>query len=175
MAPTGVTQDWAHLGKVIRRTRLAAGIKRQEDLAGMIGRVRETIGHYERGRVPDSAPVVPDGYLLIAKLFGWTPGSIDRILAGGEPELATSRDQPAAQVVAELSDPAFRLVDAARDAGAPADVVLQARMAISELIGWLKQPRREDLDLAASRPHASDEDIPSDDVARILAELGRSK
>jgi DNA-binding XRE family transcriptional regulator len=171
---TSERPDWAHLGRTIRRWRVAAGIKRQADLAASANLSAKTIGNYERGRVPESAPIIPDGYYAIAAHFGWTSDSIERILAGGSPEITEAAGRPPAGVVAVLTDQAFRLVDVARDTGAPSEMVLRARLAITDLVGWMQhsdRERRSDYGLAASRPHAVDGGIPADDAARISAEL----
>lgn len=167
--------DWAHLGRTIRRWRIAAGIKRQADLATSVGLSAKTIGNYERGRVPDSAPAIPDGYYAIASHFGWTSDSVERILNGGAPQTIEASGRPPAGVIEALAEQAFRLVDVARDTGAPSEMVLKSRLAISDLVVWMRQGDRarssEDYGLAAARPHAVEGGIPADDAARILAEL----
>lgn len=170
MGPTDKAQDWAHLGKTIRQWRTAAGIKRQSDLAAAVGLATKTIGNYERGRIPDTAPTVPDGYYAVAAHLGWEPSSVERVLAGGQPEFRRAPQAPSAQATDELVESAFQLIDAARDMGAPADVVSRCRLAITDLAGWMAHQRGQkqgEYGLAAYRPHATGDGPATDDAARI--------
>ncbi|WP_062215658.1 helix-turn-helix transcriptional regulator [Streptomyces sp. NBRC 109706] len=160
------TQDWKHLGRTIRRYRLDRGIRRQQDFAEQIGLSHKTIQNYEQGRRPESAPAIPDGYMLVSKFFRWTPGAVEHVLAGGEPEEVAP--------TANLAESAWQLIDAARDAGAPADLVQRSRAAITDLLVWInasRAPAQQRYDLAASRPHAEGEGPAEDDAERILRAL----
>lgn len=174
MGPTDKAQDWAHLGKTIRQWRTAAGIKRQSDLAAAVGLATKTIGNYERGRVPDTAPAIPDGYYAVAAHLGWEPNSIEHVLAGGQPALRRDPHRHTGQATDQLVEHAFQLIDAARDMGAPAEVVSRCRLSITELVGWMAHHRgqnQSDYGLAAYRPHAADEGPATDDAARIYRAL----
>lgn len=172
MGPLSPKQDWAHLGRVIRRWRLERGIRRQSDLATAIteavGQISfKTIQNYEQGREPQTAPGIPDGYTLVAKFFEWPPGAIEHVLAGGEPE-ELDRPSPTPSQLTELAAPVFTLVDDARDAGAPEEMVRRTRDQLLELLGWLlEHTRRPGYGLAASRPHAEGEGPAADDAERI--------
>lgn len=168
-------QDWSHLGVMIRRHRRQARMS-QTDLATAVGMSLRTIGSYERGRVPAGAPSVPDGYYDVARILGWTPDSVDRVLAGGEPQLAGAHAPSEAELGAVVS-PAMHLADVARDLGAPSDLVDRYRLAAISLAGWLAHnvaspvARREvdeGFGLAAYRPHAVGEGVAPDDAERIL-------
>ncbi|MFE1359432.1 helix-turn-helix transcriptional regulator [Streptomyces harbinensis] len=162
--------DWAHLGHVIRRIRRERGIKRQPDLAEAVGLSAKTISNYETGRQPET-PGIPDGYRLVAKYFGWPPGCLEYVLAGGEPEAYQPEGEPSGAHA--LAKPAFDLLDAARDAGAPAELIQRGRQDITELTAWLLRAEagRPDYDLAAYRPHAAGEGPAADDATRILRAL----
>lgn len=170
MGTTG-QQDWTRLGRMLRQARIAAGIKRQSDLAAAVGLSTKTIGNYERGREPDTAPTVPDGYHAVATRLGWAPGSVERVLAGGDPQAAGDRPSPTLDAVEQLVEETFQLMDAARDMGAPPEVVSRCRLAVTELVAWMTHQRggsRGDYGLAAYRPHALGEGVESDDAERIF-------
>ncbi|QQN79780.1 helix-turn-helix domain-containing protein [Streptomyces sp. XC 2026] len=170
LTPATARYDWAHLGHVIRRIRRERGIKRQPELAEAVGLSAKTISNYENGRKPET-PGIPDGYHLVAKHFGWPPGCLEFVLAGGEPEEFHPGSGPSGAHA--LAKPAFDLLDAARDAGAPAELIQRGREDITELMAWLLQAeaRRSSLGLAAYRPHAAGEGPAADDTARILRAL----
>lgn len=164
-------QDWNHLGAAIKHDRRRARMS-QADLAASAGLSTRTVGNYERGRVPESAPVVPDGYYDIASVLGWTRASVEAVLAGGEPELAGAAGRSVSQDdVNSLAAPALRLADLARDMGAPQDLVDRYRLTTVSLAGWMSSraaTSQTDLDLAAYRPHALGEGVAPDDAERIL-------
>lgn len=95
-----------------------------------------TIGNYERGREPEGDGI-PDGYYVVAGVIGWTPESIDAVLAGGEPRLVAAAGAVRRDAVEALTGPAFNLADLARDSGAPDELVTRYRASAVELIGWL--------------------------------------
>jgi transcriptional regulator with XRE-family HTH domain len=135
----------------------------QDDLARESGLSRRTIGNYERGRAPEGSLGVPDGYFDVARVLGWTPDSIDGILAGGEPRLANITPDTAA--IQALVEPVFRIADLARDANAPDELVARFRAAGIDLLTWLN-----------GRTHGGagrllGEGVESGDAERILDEL----
>lgn len=163
-------QDWKHLGGVIKRDRRRARMS-QADLAAAAGLSTRTVGNYERGRVPETEPVVPDGYYDIASVLGWTRASVETVLAGGEPELTGATGRAVTQDdVNALAAPALRLADMARDMGAPQDLVDRYRLSTVSLAGWMSSRATDQsgLDLAAYRPHALGEGVAPDDAERIL-------
>lgn len=153
----------------------------QGDLATAAGLSMRTVGNYERGRVPDSTPIVPDGYYDVASVLGWTRGSIEAGLAGGQPEMATPQEVPPTEsVLSDMARPVLNLADAALDMGAPSEVVDRYRMAAVGLIGWMANQSHDpvhkaDLRLAASRAHAIGEGVPEDDAERMLQFLEGDK
>ncbi|MEU6768587.1 helix-turn-helix transcriptional regulator [Streptomyces sp. NPDC046853] len=169
-------QDWSHIGLVIRQHRRREGMS-QADLAAAAGVSQRTIGNYERGRIPDSAPVIPDGYYNVASTLQWTNASVEKVLAGGHPEML--RQGIDEEGVEKLIAPALSLADAARDMGAPAELVDRYRTVAVSLIGWMAHhgspQQREQFDLAASRPHALGEGVPPDDRERIMRALEDDK
>lgn len=71
--------DWAHLGECLREARAGEPM---EKVAAAAGVSRAQIERYESGRVHDS---IPGKLYKLAKFYGWAPGSVRRVLAGGEP------------------------------------------------------------------------------------------
>ncbi|WP_282204488.1 helix-turn-helix transcriptional regulator [Kitasatospora fiedleri] len=177
--------DWAHLGEEIRRARLARGLSQQQ-LANALGLDRKTIGHYENGRVPAPGRI-PDGYYAAATFFGWSAGTLARVLAGGEvitPTQTAPASQPAAPFhggsPAELFPAVGRFARAAVAAGGDprlrdlledvADRLLQSVPARTEP----SPAHQSSYGLAAYRPHAwaeGDPGIPEDDAERIRQAL----
>jgi hypothetical protein len=141
-------------------------------LAAAAGLSTRTVGNYERGRVPETAPAIPDGYYDIAAVLGWTRASVDIVLTGGNPELAGAAERPVSQHdINALAAPSLRLADMARDMGAPQELVDRYRLAAVSLAGWMMtraESGQEGLDLAAYRPHALGEGVAPDDAERIL-------
>jgi transcriptional regulator with XRE-family HTH domain len=110
----------------------------QSDLAAATGLSLRTVGNYERGRTPESAPIVPDGYYDVARALCWTHASIDQVLEGGEPDISTdAQERQQAVDLTEVTLPAMQLADAARDMGAPPALVDSYRMAAIHLVGWM--------------------------------------
>lgn len=170
-------QDWEHLGEVIKAHRRRARMS-QGDLAKAAGLSLRTVGNYERGRQPGSAPLVPDGYYDIAHVLGWTRASIDKVLAGGEPDLAPSPEQtPSENEVNVLATPALLLTDLARDMGAPTELIDRYRLAVIALVGWMthEASTRPDFNLDDYRPRELGEGVAPDDAERILRSLEGDK
>lgn len=175
--------DWAHLGEEIRRARLARGLSQQQ-LADVLKLDRKTIGHYENGRVPAPGRI-PDGYYAVSEFFGWSTGTLARVLAGGEvvAPTATVKAGAAGSVhfhggsPAELYPAVGRFARAAVAAGG--DPTL--RDLLEDVADRLLQsvpPRagtaQASFSLAAYRPHAwaeGDAGVPEDDAARIREAL----
>ncbi|NUW06285.1 helix-turn-helix transcriptional regulator [Streptomyces sp. CAI-21] len=139
----------------------------QADLASAAGLGTRTIGNYERGRVPEDE-VIPDGYYDVARVLGWSPESVDHVLAGGkDPAQSPAGQQP--EQLERLASPVLALGDMARDMGAPADVLDRYRLATMALIGWMTQ-RTVDPD-----SQAVSGSIPAGDRERILRALEDDK
>lgn len=73
--------DWVQLGEAIRYGRRKAGLT-QIELAEAAGVDRKTISNYERGRVPATAPRIPDGYFQVARVLFWDEAELHRLLHG---------------------------------------------------------------------------------------------
>ncbi|MEU8316669.1 MULTISPECIES: helix-turn-helix transcriptional regulator [Actinomycetes] len=74
-------RDWSRLGRVMAEAREALKLT-QVEVAERIGVSRTPIQSIERGDTRAKITGTMRGY---AQLLGWTPESIDRVLAGGEP------------------------------------------------------------------------------------------
>ncbi|MFE0727891.1 helix-turn-helix domain-containing protein [Streptomyces antibioticus] len=86
-------QDYVRLGAELkaarehRRPRLT-----QPDAAQALGVGRSTVQKMESERVSQVTPTTVRAY---ARLLGWTDDSVDRVLAGGDPAIASDRgDRP---------------------------------------------------------------------------------
>lgn len=81
--------DWERLGRLVVAARVAQGMHNRERLAKAGGFSTRFLGDIERGRRDNYDPV----YLaLLEQALGWKSGSIDRVLAGGEPTKAPVSD-----------------------------------------------------------------------------------
>jgi transcriptional regulator with XRE-family HTH domain len=74
--------DWQRLGRIIVDRRIELGYRRREDLGATLGVSIRTLGDIETGR-RDRYHANTIGSLENA--LQWAPGSINAILAGGEP------------------------------------------------------------------------------------------
>lgn len=88
-------RDWARLGAALKAAREARGIH-QVPMGERIGVGRSTVQNIERGSVKKVTPTIR----AYAREVGWTDGSIDAVLAGGDPTLAPP-SRPAAEERAE--------------------------------------------------------------------------
>lgn len=86
------TKDWPRLGRHIRRARIEQGME-QRDLADATRLSVTTVSNYERGREPARGRV-PVGYYEIERALNWAPGSVDAVLAGGEPTAQQRENAP---------------------------------------------------------------------------------
>lgn len=159
-----VEPQWGRLGEAIRRHRRREGMN-QDDLAKAAGLSKRTIGNYERGRAPEGAQGVPDGYYDVARALGWTPQSVDTVLGGGDAIAMADRRDVNAAAVAALLEPVFSIADLARDADAPAELVARYRVAATELVGWLSAHGYN-----GTRGSISP-DVSPDDAERIFSNL----
>ncbi len=130
----------------------------QADLAARTGLSVRTIGNYERGRTPEDG-IAPDGYYDVARALGWKPESIDALLRGGAPLEAAS--PPAPSDVESLIAPAWDIADAARDMGAPTDLVDRFRTSAVALLGWMSAQ-------ADQQPRAVGEGVAPEDREEVL-------
>lgn len=86
-----MSEDWARLGAAVREAREAKGLT-QAGLGAEVGVGETTIANVERARTRKVTPTLRS----IARVLGWTPGSIDALLGGGsptaQPDLVAHRD-----------------------------------------------------------------------------------
>ncbi|MFF1709244.1 helix-turn-helix transcriptional regulator [Streptomyces sp. NPDC058268] len=81
-------RDWDRLGRAFAKGREEAHLT-QVEAAERLGVSRGPIQNIERGRTGAQRPSKVTGTMRsYARLLGWADGSIERVLAGGEPEVA---------------------------------------------------------------------------------------
>lgn len=176
-----MTQDpeaWAALGRAIRSDRERQGLTRAElaaRVAGQGGQVTSrSIGTLEEGPPPKRGTKRPSLEPTVAAL-GWRPGWTDRILAGEDPSAVLQRDGAVAtdatprSHLLELLPVVYDFGRTAVQAGAPASLRDDFERIVQQLIDAVPGGRssRASYSLAAYRPHAEGEGVPSDDAARI--------
>jgi transcriptional regulator with XRE-family HTH domain len=83
---------WKRLGRTFRIHRARLGLE-YEDVAEVIGCGVSTIREYEGNR-RQGRDRVPDRMHAYAAMLGWTYDSIDKVLAGEEPELLPPSMRP---------------------------------------------------------------------------------
>jgi transcriptional regulator with XRE-family HTH domain len=104
----------------------------QEELATVASVDRKTIGNYERGRVPASAPRVPDGYYQVALALDWLPADINRLLAAAW----GNKQAKWIDVESKLHDLRHELRGLQREGAPPDDQVVRQAMARASLMDW---------------------------------------
>ena len=82
--------DWKRLGDRVVSRRVALGMKTREELASRMDLSYRALSDLENGKRSFTAGTLA----MVEQSLAWTPGSAQRILAGGEPALA-GRDQTA--------------------------------------------------------------------------------
>lgn len=108
-----MVENWERLGDYVVARRTALGMRDRRAFAAATGVTDRTLGKLENGsRVSASTLGVVENHL------GWAPGSCRRVLAGGEPAIA-SADPVATQP--EYEDPTLQHI--AETPGLPPDVV----------------------------------------------------
>lgn len=108
-----VVENWERLGDYVVARRTALGMRDRRAFAAATGVTDRTLGKLENGgRVSASTLGVVENHL------GWAPGSCRRVLAGGEPTIA-SADPATTQP--QYEDPTLQHI--AETPGLPPDVV----------------------------------------------------
>jgi transcriptional regulator with XRE-family HTH domain len=167
-------EAWKRLGRLLRDAREGQGLSRK-GFAEVAGVSEKAVYNAEKGDVPKKQQ--PPSLVKIAAGHGWRPESIPAILDGGEPVLADEAD-PAEALrlpspgLLELFLKVHEFGRACTDLGAP----LQARNAFESAAQHLfasvpheaQAGSRREYGLAAYRPHALGEGVPSDDAEAIL-------
>lgn len=80
-------RDWARFGELVEAARRRRGWT-QEDLVRAAGVGLSTVQSIERGR--REKPQILPTHRIVARALGWADGSIETVLAGGEPVEADS-------------------------------------------------------------------------------------
>ena len=83
-------RDLARLGHHVVSRRVALGYRNRTDLADSLPFTVRTLADIEHGVRKASAGT----YAMLENKLAWAPGSIDTILAGGEPQETVSRTAP---------------------------------------------------------------------------------
>jgi hypothetical protein len=165
-------RDWKRAGEMVMRRREYLGLSR-EDVAARAEISARTLSNYEHYRLPIKGRI-PGGYLRVVEVIGWAPGSLEAVLAGGEPALAEPPVQQRSQVdkLTELLA-TYAVVQefgslCERAGGDPAERAAfegAARRLVDSVPGMsAARIRRSDLVAAASRPHDLGGPIPLDDL-----------
>jgi hypothetical protein len=168
----------------MRLQRQRLGMTQAQVAAQAGGLSARTVLNYERGRTPADNEV-PGGYYRIEPVIGWAAGSVDAVLAGGEPVLMQPGTEPAeGSIDAALS--LFPQVTAFGQLCTTAGAGLEERAAFDDAAARLldsvpgmrslvaKALRQADLGIAALRPHGEGEPIPLDDMLRAIRAADRA-
>jgi transcriptional regulator with XRE-family HTH domain len=108
-----VVENWERLGDYVVARRTALGMRDRRAFAAATGVTERTLGKLENGgRVSASTLGVVENHL------GWAPGSCRRVLAGGEPAIASADPL---QTQPQYQDPTLQHI--AETPGLPPDVV----------------------------------------------------
>lgn len=92
--------DFARLGEQLKAARQARRPRvSQTDVAAALRVGRSTIQKMEGETVSQVTPTTVQAY---ARWLGWTEDSIQHVLAGGDPKMATDGEKPALQPVPSL-------------------------------------------------------------------------
>jgi transcriptional regulator with XRE-family HTH domain len=176
---------WAVLGRAIRSDRERQGLTRAE-LATRVG-VRggsvtpRSIGSLESGVVPKKRAKPPTLEPVVAAL-GWKPGWVDRILSGEDPSEVLGQAQasipergPRSHLL-ELLPYVYDFGRTAVAAGAPTEMRDRLERLVRDVLDAVpgSAPAPSAYALAAYRPHAEGEGVPTDDAARIFGAIERN-
>jgi Helix-turn-helix len=104
-------EDWRRLADYVVARRVELGMRDRRAFADATGVTERTLGKLENGQ-----RVSPSTLGMVENRLGWAPGSCRRILAGGEPGVASPDVGPA-----EYDDPTLGHI--ASTPGLPPDVV----------------------------------------------------
>lgn len=84
-----------HWGRTLAERRRLMGFS-QEELAEAIHVSKATIAAHEQGR---RANLHPSNKIALEQALKWTPGSVDRVMNGGEPEPISEASAQSARVI----------------------------------------------------------------------------
>lgn len=100
MDPMAGEQDWARLAKRVVAARVERGMNSREALAKEGGFSTRFLGDIETGRRSNYDPA----YLArLEQALGWATGSVDSILAGGEPLRRDADEEPDSELEYEIA------------------------------------------------------------------------
>lgn len=168
-------EAWMRLGRLFRNARELEGLTRK-DFGLKAGVSEKAVYNAEKGEVPSRHQ--PPTLVKIAVAHGWKPESIQRILEGGDPVpakggIGAGQERPAAGGVSvqvlELMPRVYEFGRLCSALGASPKARDEFDAAVQHLIDSV--PHRAvqaSYSLAAYRPHALGEGIPSDDAEAIL-------
>ncbi|WP_037639220.1 MULTISPECIES: helix-turn-helix domain-containing protein [Streptomyces] len=191
MATTTDPDRWADLGELIAERRRQMGMD-QAHLAEAAGVSENTIGNYERGRVPARGKM-PAGYWRVEKALKLGKGSFESILAGegvtfeiDGPASGRMRlrgpdeiDDPHLKAVVEkvgealnMSGLAMAFADLAHRWNAPEDLLDQYKEALDNLLAGMFQPGSGPPELQRYREAQAAGLTPESDAMERNPELG---
>lgn len=94
--------DWVRLGEAFKAARVAHEPRlTQDDVQRALDVSRATVQNIERGKVFSKATPSHRAY---ARLVGWTDGSVDEVLAGGEPTCTADSESAGVEPGAPVPD-----------------------------------------------------------------------
>lgn len=144
-----MSEDWGRLGAAVREAREARRLT-QAGLGAEVGVGETTIANVERARTRKVTPTLRS----VARVLGWTPDSIEAVLAGGSP-----RPQP--DLVTQTDDGAVELQVKKLSAGGMPLRIAQALMEGSTLDTTIVPlgPGADMVVVVKGRPTASPEEL----------------
>jgi transcriptional regulator with XRE-family HTH domain len=93
-----MASDWARLGEKLKSSRIARDMEQQQ-VAAAIGVKRGAVRNIEQGNIAKVTPTVR----AYGTLVGWADGSVEAVLAGGDPILAEGGASRAEGAASDLS------------------------------------------------------------------------
>jgi transcriptional regulator with XRE-family HTH domain len=187
-------EAWARVGARIRSDRERQGLSRPQladrVVASGLKVTSRTIATLEKGDPPKNRPQKPSLEPTVAAL-GWLPGSVDLVLAGGEPRYESDSQEPPPGSPVRLRTPVgptradvlellprvnefSRLAVAAGGDPTARDAFDTAAERLVDSVP-ADPGAKKTYGLAAYRPHAEGEPIPEDDQERMLAAMERNR
>lgn len=93
-----MSRDWARLGAALKAARKEHSL-RQEDAAEQLGLKRGAVANIESGSISRVTRTLRE----YARVVGWTADSVEAVLDGGEPTVATAPPPSAPDLPGDLS------------------------------------------------------------------------
>ncbi|MFF4848729.1 helix-turn-helix transcriptional regulator [Streptomyces sp. NPDC001194] len=167
-------EAWRRLGRLFRNARELEGLTRAE-FAAKAGVSEKAVYNAEKGDVPSRHQ--PPTLVKIAVGHGWKPESIQSILDGADPIPAAASSSAGERVtsggtpsqVLELMPRVYEFGRLCSSLGASSKARDEFDAAVQHLIDSVPhRATQASFRLAAYRPHALGEGVPSDDAEAIL-------